>query len=61
MNDLPRRAWVDVDLGALVRNAQIMQRRASVPLLPMVKADAYGLGAVPVTRALERLRPWGYG
>ena len=61
MNDLPRRAWVDVDLGALVRNAQTMQRRASVPLLPMVKADAYGLGAVPVVRALEKLKPWGYG
>lgn len=27
----------------------------------MVKADAYGLGAVPVVRALERLEPWGYG
>lgn len=61
MNDLPGRAWVDVDLGALVRNAQTMQRRASVPLLPMVKADAYGLGAVPVVRALERIKPWGYG
>ncbi len=61
MNALPRRAWVDVDLGALVRNAQTMQRRASAPLLPMVKADAYGLGAVPVARALERVQPWGYG
>ena len=29
--------------------------------MPMVKADAYGLGAVPVARALERLDPWGYG
>jgi len=27
----------------------------------MVKADAYGLGAVPVSRALERLDPWGFG
>jgi alanine racemase len=27
----------------------------------MVKADAYGLGAVPVARALETLNPWGYG
>ncbi len=61
MNDLPRRAWVDVDLGALVRNARTMQRRAAVPLIPMVKADAYGLGAVPVVRALERTQPWGYG
>ena len=27
----------------------------------MVKADAYGLGAVPVARMLERLDPWGFG
>ncbi len=27
----------------------------------MVKADAYGLGAVPVAQALEPLDPWGYG
>jgi alanine racemase len=55
------RAWVEVDLGALVRNAREVARRAGVPLLPMVKADAYGLGAVDVARALESLEPWGYG
>jgi alanine racemase len=27
----------------------------------MVKADAYGLGAVPVAQALEVVEPWGYG
>jgi alanine racemase len=27
----------------------------------MVKADAYGLGAVPVAQALEVVDPWGYG
>ena len=55
------RAWVDVDLGALRRNGGAIARRAGVPLLPMVKADAYGLGAVRVARALEDLDPWGYG
>jgi len=55
------RAWVDVDLGALVRNARALEERAGVPLLPMIKADAYGLGAVPVARALSALRPWGFG
>jgi alanine racemase len=34
---------------------------AAVPLLPMVKAEAYGLGAVPVARALAAVDPWGYG
>ncbi|MHB8839451.1 MAG: alanine racemase, partial [Gemmatimonadaceae bacterium] len=55
------RAWVDVDLGALVRNGQALQRHAGVPLVPMVKADAYGLGAVPCARALEQLDPHGFG
>jgi alanine racemase len=56
-----RRAWVEVDLGALKRNASLLAHRARVPLLPMVKADAYGLGVEAVTWALERVDPWGYG
>lgn len=56
-----RRAWVDIDLGALQQNARTMARRAGRPILPMVKADAYGLGAVAVARALEPLDVWGFG
>jgi alanine racemase len=55
------RAWVEVDLGALCRNAAAVAARAGVPLLPMVKADAYGLGAVRAALALESLEPWGFG
>ncbi len=55
------RAWVEVDLGALQRNASAVARHAAAPLLPMVKADAYGLGAVPVARALAAADPWGFG
>lgn len=55
------RAWVEIDLGALLRNGAAVRARAGVPLLAMVKADAYGLGAVPVARALEALEPWGFG
>jgi alanine racemase len=54
-------AWLEIDLDALVRNAQAIAARAQAPLLPMVKADAYGLGVLPVVRALETLSPWGYG
>jgi alanine racemase len=56
-----RRAWVEVDLGALRRNAAAIAERAGVPILPMVKADGYGLGAVRVARALEAVDPWGFG
>jgi len=60
-SSLLRRAWVEIDLGALLRNATAIAKYAGVPLLPMVKADAYGLGAVRVARTLERLDPWGFG
>jgi alanine racemase len=55
------RARIDIDLGALRRNGAAVARRAGVPLLPMIKADAYGLGAEAAVRALEPLEPWGYG
>jgi len=55
------RAWVDVDLGALVRNGAALMRHAGVPLVPMVKADAYGLGAVACARALAALQPHAFG
>ena len=55
------RAWVDIDLGALCRNGAAISARAGVPLLPMVKADGYGLGGLRVALALEALQPWGFG
>jgi len=61
MQRLMTRAWVEIDLGALVRNGERFARAAGVPLLPMVKADAYGLGAVRVAHALLPLKPWGFG
>ena len=55
------RAWVDIDLGALVANARTVAAACGARLLPMVKANGYGLGATAVARALEPLEPWGYG
>lgn len=55
------RAWVEIDLGALRRNGAAVAARAGVPLLPMVKADGYGLGGLRAALALEALEPWGYG
>src|SRR5512142_141624 len=55
------RAWVDVDLDAVVANARRIAEVSGARLLPMVKANGYGLGAVPVVRALEPLDPWGFG
>ncbi len=64
MSTTPRkdRAWAEVDLGHLLANARAIQTAAgSDALLPMVKAEAYGLGALAVVHALEPLDPWGLG
>lgn len=49
------RAWKEIDLDALARNAQVL--RGLLPpgceLMAVVKADAYGHGAIPVARRLE--------
>jgi len=55
------RAWVDIDLGALLRNGRALANHARVPLLPMVKADGYGLGALAVMKTLDALDPHGWG
>ena len=50
------RAWVEVDLDAVRRNARHLQSLLprGCSLMAVVKADAYGHGAVPVARALRR-------
>ena len=52
---LPRTAWLEIDLDRL--RANLAAFRAAVPagvrIEPVVKADAYGHGAVEVARALE--------
>jgi alanine racemase len=55
------RAWVDINLAALVANARRIAAVSGSRLLPMVKANGYGLGAVEVARALESVGPWGFG
>lgn len=46
-----RPAWVEVDLDALAHNVGVLARRAApAALCAVVKADAYGHGAVQVAR-----------
>ena len=48
------RAWAEIDLGALVRNSRAIRAHAGGRrMIAVVKADAYGHGAVPVARALR--------
>ena len=57
MDDKRKRTWAEVDLGAIEHNYKAM--RALLPagcrFLGVVKADAYGHGALPVSRRLEEL------
>lgn len=55
------RAWVAIDLGALVANARTIAALSGSRLLPMVKANGYGLGAARVAEALCTVDPWGFG
>ncbi len=43
------------------RNAAQVAVRSGKPLIPMIKADAYGLGAVEVARALVNQPVWAFG
>ena len=61
--NLNARAWVQVQADALRENYTRIAKSVApeARVLPMVKADAYGLGVDRVVAHLERLNPWGYG
>ena len=43
----------NIDLDAISANFDAIQERAGVPVMAVVKADAYGHGAIPVARLLQ--------
>ena len=45
--------YVKIDLDIIRANFDAVQRKAGVPVMAIVKADAYGHGAVQVARLLE--------
>ncbi len=48
------RAWAEIDIAALVSNYRwIRGRAADRRVIAVVKANAYGHGAVPVAKALS--------
>jgi alanine racemase len=52
---LPRTAWLEIDVDALAANLAAIRSVAGpgVRVEPVVKADAYGHGMIPVARVLE--------
>jgi alanine racemase len=49
---LPRPAWIEIDLGRLKQNFELIarDRPAGLQILSVVKDEAYGHGALPVAR-----------
>lgn len=45
--------YVRIDLDAVSHNFAAVRQKAGVPVMAVVKADAYGHGAVPIARLLE--------
>ena len=57
MESTLKRTWAEVDLDALAHNYERIRRHVGekTRLLGVIKADAYGHGAVPVAKELEAL------
>lgn len=53
------RAWLEVDLGRIRQNFLNIRRNLpdGTDIIAVIKADAYGLGALPVAKALEDVSP----
>ena len=49
---LPKRAYAQIDLDAICENVKSVMKKigGGVKVMAIVKADAYGHGAVPVAR-----------
>jgi alanine racemase len=45
--------WIEIDLGILKNNFRLLEKKTGKPIMPVVKANAYGLGLVEISRALE--------
>ena len=57
MDSTLRRTWAEIDLDALAHNYRTLRARMGEQsrFLGVVKADAYGHGAVQISRVLEEL------
>ena len=59
MDDL-HRTWAEIDLDALAGNFAAIKTRCDKKMYAVVKADAYGHGAVEVAQTLQRCGAYGF-
>jgi len=46
--------WLEIDLGTLENNYRILQETTGTPVMPVVKANAYGHGLEEVAKTFEK-------
>lgn len=49
----PKRAWVEINLDAISHNFSEIYKRNGIPVMPVIKANGYGHGAVRIAKLLE--------
>ena len=54
MSNFLRRAWAEIDTDALIHNFKTVKSTANVPIMAVVKADAYGHGVDIVAPLLQK-------
>lgn len=53
MDMITDNTYAIIDLDKIRTNFQVIREKAGVPVMAVVKADAYGHGAIPIARLLE--------
>jgi alanine racemase len=62
MNSIPRRVWLEISLDTLTQNyRKIADAVAPADVLTVLKANAYGLGVLPIAQALAKAGASGFG
>jgi len=62
MNNIPRRVWLEISLDTLTQNyRKIADAVAPAKVITVLKANAYGLGVLPIARALDKAGASGFG
>ena len=62
-NDLFSRSWIEICVDSLRKNVLTIRETVGKEcrIIPMIKADAYGLGVENVLTSLGACEPWGFG
>ena len=58
--NIPGRTWAEIDLSALAENFAAIKEYCGLSVYAVVKADAYGHGALPCAKVLEKAGAAGF-